>query len=381
MALVEHLGAVQVDTLQMVHRSHYLALWSRLGSYDPALLDQAIYGLPTAENNRRLYEYWFHAACILPLSEYRYTLPRKVRRSKQPSRWSLRGLEGAKGEQVLAHVLERIRAEGGLRAMDFDGQNHGSWWGWKPAKRALELHFDAGRLMIAERRNFQRVYDLTERVLPDWVDTTVPGETETNRYLLERAVRVFGICEPLQAADYLHMKRTTARPHIEALIKAGTLLEYSVEQTGGTARTMVIHRDNLPLLEQALGGALQATRTTFLSPFDSLFWPARRDRQLWGFEQTLEAYKPAAQRRWGYFCLPILHRGALVGRFDPRLDRKTGTLAIRALYLEPGVAPTERLVNDVAAVMRDFLHFHNAQNLTIERSNPADFGAKLLAAL
>ncbi|MBN2470579.1 MAG: YcaQ family DNA glycosylase [Anaerolineae bacterium] len=379
--VIRQLGALQIDTLQMVQRSHYLALWSRLGTYQPADLDVLVYGSGNHANDRRCFEYWFHAACIIPLEDYRYCLPRMRHYREDPNAWHNHWLAEPGSAEVLAAVQEQVEQEGGQRASDFDGPKGGSWWGWKPAKRALEIHFNRGQMMIADRVNFQRVYDLTERVLPDWVEPTEPTTEEAQAFFVTRGVKALGLCEPLQSADYTHMKRTVARPIVEGLIAEGVLLEVETALADGSTTTMVIHRDNLPLLEQALDGALTAQHTTFLSPFDSLFWPARRDMQLWGFEQTLEAYKPPEQRRWGYFCLPILHRGRLVGRFDPKLDRKTGTLYLRALYLEPGIAPDESLVADVAATLRDFLRFHAASEVIIERSDPAEFGAKLMAAL
>jgi uncharacterized protein YcaQ len=153
------------------------------------------------------------------------------------------------------------------------------------------------------------------------------------------------------------------------------------ELASGKTQTLITHRDHLPLLEQAAEGSLRAERTTFLSPFDSLFWARGRDQMFWDFKQALEAYKPAPQRLWGYFCLPILHRDRLVGRFDPKLERKNGTLRLRALYLDQGITPDDELIADVAAAMRSFLAFHDAKNLIIERSDPPEFGEKLLAAL
>jgi uncharacterized protein YcaQ len=147
------------------------------------------------------------------------------------------------------------------------------------------------------------------------------------------------------------------------------------------ARTWMIHRDNLPLLERAADGAVPAERTTFLSPFDSLFWAGRRDELLWGFEHRMEFYKPAAQRVHGYFSLPILHRDRLVGRFDPKLDRGSGVLRLESLSLEPGVKPDEELVAGVAEAMRDFMAWHGAAGLEIAKSRPAGFAKKLNRAL
>jgi len=379
---VTQLGCVQIDTLQMVHRSHYVALWSRLGSYDPADFDRLIYAQD--KNERCLYEDWMHAACILPLAEYRYRLPYKRRARDNPSRRTQRCLSQPGNSELAPHILERIRRDGPLRAVDFEykGPQRSGWWDWKPAKIILEHLFSCGDLMIANRVNFQRVYGLRDQVLPDWVDATEPSMDESIRRLLEIGVRSFGICQPRQASDYAHrINITLARPIVQEMIDQGMFAQVEAELADGETHTLIVHRDNLPLLEQARDGVLAARRTTFLSPFDSLFWPDKRDRQLWGFHKVLEAYKPVKQRKWGYFCLPILHQDKLVGRFDPKLERKTGTLRIKALYLEPGVEPGEELVSGVAAAMRDFLAFHKANDLTIERSEPAAFGDKLSAAL
>jgi uncharacterized protein YcaQ len=144
---------------------------------------------------------------------------------------------------------------------------------------------------------------------------------------------------------------------------------------------LVVHRHNLPLLERAADGELSPGRTTFLSPFDNLFWAGGRDLQLWDFRKAIEAYTPAPKRVYGYFCLPILHHARLVGRFDPKLERKEKRLRIKALYLEPGIQPEEDLVAGTASAMRDFMKFHAAHDLVIERSQPAEFGEKLLSAL
>jgi uncharacterized protein YcaQ len=186
---------------------------------------------------------------------------------------------------------------------------------------------------------------------------------------------------PRHAGDYTWMKVTRSRPIVASLVKDGTLVPITGKLVDGTTAELVVHRDNLSLLEQAADGALQSERTTFLSPFDNLWWAARRDEMFWGFHKALECYLPAPKRVYGYFCLPILHKDRLIGRFDPKLERKTGTLILRALYLEPGVKPGEELVKDVAVAMRDFMKFHDARELVIERSEPVAFGKKLLKAV
>lgn len=374
---VEQLGCVQIDTLQMVRRSQYLVLWSRLGRYDPADFDRLIFD--PAE--RRLYEYWQHAASIIPLKYYRYSLPlmARYRNGHGWREWD----KQPENQALIAQARAHIQANGGVRAGDFEynGSKRGPWWDWKPIKAALEHLYDTGEAMIADRPNFQRVYDLRERVLPEWVDTTEPTYEEMVSFRLEQAARAAGIATAPQLVSYAYLKRTESAQVLGSLMEQGALVEVEAETANGGTAPMLVHRETLPLLERALDGALVAERTTFLSPFDSLFWTTGRDEQVWGFRQRLEAYTPAPKRIWGYFCLPILHRDRLVGRFDPKLERKTGTLRLRALYLEPAVAPEEQVIAGVAAAMREFLAFHDAHDLVIERSDPDVFGDRLLAAL
>ena len=382
---VDRIGWVQLDTLQMVQRSQYVALWSRLGPYDTAEFDSLTFGNGTLEgsNDRRLFEYWMHAACIIPLSLYRFTIPtmlnHKYRQGKRRREW----LEDPANVKVLDAVLERVRENGLARSADFertDGRR-GTWWDWKPAKIALEHLYNTGELTIANRVNFQRIYGITETVLPDWVDTTPPTEEEAYLTLLDKSARALGICTPMQIPDYFHMKRTPAKPLIQRMLDEGALLPVDVELDDGTTVEHVVHRANLPLLERAASGDIEPRRTTFLSPFDSLFWAKGRDMQFWGFQQILEAYKPAPQRIWGYFCLPILHKGRLVGRFDPKLERRESTLRLKHLHLEPGVKPEDDLVADIAGAMRSFMSFHDAEDLVIEQSKPRGLRRKLLKAM
>jgi uncharacterized protein YcaQ len=382
---IDRIGWVQLDTLQMVRRSQYIALWSRLGLYDTADFDYLTFanGAIEGSNDRRLFEYWMHAACIIPLSLYRFTIPtmrqHKYRQGKRRREW----LEDPANVKVLDAVMEHVRKNGLARSADFertDGRR-GTWWDWKPAKIALEHLYNTGELTIANRVNFQRIYGITKTVLPDWVDTTPPTEEEAYLTLLDKSARSLGICAPMQIPDYFHMKRTPAKPLVQRMLDEGTLLPVDVELEDGTVAEQVVHCANLHLLERAADGGIAPRHTTFLSPFDSLFWAKGRDVQFWGFQQILEAYKPAHQRIWGYFCLPILHKGQLVGRLDPKLERREATLRLRHLYLEPGVQPEDGLVADIAGAMRSFMSFHDATNIVIERSEPRGLRRKLLKAM
>ena len=305
---------------------------------------------------------------------------RRVR--ENPGRW-FQDFAGGDEARLLKAVLGRIRAEGPLRVADFegDGRKRGSWWDWKPAKTALEYLFSRGDLMIADRVKFQRVYDLTERVLPDWVDTTEPTADEALRHLLERLVRAAGVSQPGRSLPRMLGRMREARRMTTALIEEGVFVEIEAELADGEVHPLLVHRDNLELLAQAADGAIQPRRTTFINFFDSLFWEVGRDALWWNYRHLLEAYIPAPKREFGYFCLDILHGDRFVGRFDPKVERKTGTLILKALVLEPDVKPDEQLVSAVAAALRDFMTFHRATALVIEASQPAEFGAKLLAAV
>ena len=384
-AAVERVGWVQIDTLQVVRRAQYLTLWSRLGSYDPGDLDRLLFdgGRGGPENGRRLFEYWMHAACIIPLSHYRLALPMMRGRAEGRNGWHRAWARDADKTRLLRAVLARVEANGPMRPADIrtEKKQPGTWWNWDDAKIALEYLYDAGELAICNRVNFQRVYDLRERVLPRWVDRREPDPEQALRTLLEISAKALGICTPAQVANYLHAKQADARPLVGGLLADGRLVTVSARLADGAVHELAVHRDNLPLLERAADGELPPRRTTFLSPFDSLFWANGRDLQFWRFRQVLECYKRQPQREWGYFCLPILDRGRLVGRFDPRLERNKGLLRLKKLYLEPGVKPGARLIAAVARAMRDFLRFHGAGDLAIEHSDPPELAAKLTSAL
>ena len=375
--LVRTLGYVQIDTLQVVNRAHDVTLWARCGAYALDDFHRLIY----TPGQRRLYEGWGHAASIIPLEHYRYHQWRtdpNISYNPGFSEW----LSKDSNRQLAAQTLERIRSEGGLRVGDFetDGAQRGVWYDWKPPKMALEMLFAYGDLMVAERVNFQRVYDVRERVLPEWVDTTPVTPDEARRFCLEQAARALGVFEPRSLTLYAYMRATPTRGLIKGLIEDGTLVEIQGETVTGV-QTWLVHRDNLALLQRAAEGEIKPERTTFLAPFDSLFWAWNRDELLWGFKQLLECYKPAEQRVYGYFSFPILHKDRLVGRFDPKLDRKAGVLHLNALYLEPGSAPDDELVAGVAAALRDFMAWHAARDVVIEKSDPAAFGEKLTGAI
>ena len=382
---VERVGWVQIDTLQVVRRAQYLTLWSRLGTYDPGHLDNLLFddGSTSPDNNRRLFEYWTHAACIIPLTQYTNLMPMMRRHKSGGAGWRRTWAQDPENVKLLESIFAEIQVNGSSRPSDFrtERKQSGTWWNWDAAKIALEHLYNVGDLAISNRVNFQRIYDVRDRVLPEWVDRTEPSETDALSHLLEISMKAFGACAPVQVGDYFHMKRTESKPIIESLISDGVFVPVRATLSDRAEHDLLVHRDNLLLLDRAADDDLKPRRTTFLNPFDSLFWAKDRDASFWNFNQVLECYKREPDRIWGYFCLPILDRDRLVGRFDPKLERRTGVLRLKNLYLEPGVRPSNRLASSVSRAMRDFMRFHEATDLVIEHSDPPEFGDRLTAAM
>jgi uncharacterized protein YcaQ len=366
LAAIRRMGVLQIDTISVVARSPYLVLWSRLGDYDPAWLEEQL-----AEG--KLYEYWAHEACFIPVEDYGLYRHRML--DTTPLGWKC-GASWMRGhaEQV-ERVLEHIRANGPTRAADFervgglDGKSGGGWWEWKPEKRALEALFTAGKLMVARRQNFQRVYDLAarvlERVLPGWDDSAVPSMEEVRREFALRAVKALGLAKAAWIPDY----HRTRAPHLapQALADQGLLLRARVD---GWKEPVFVHPEHTDLLAAAAEGRLNPTVTTLLSPFDPIVWDRRRALELFGFDYRLECYTPAEKRRYGYFTLPILRRGQLVGRIDAKAHRAAGVFELKSVALEAAVRPSERLLRDIAAAVGRCARWHGCPTVTVGRTDP-----------
>jgi uncharacterized protein len=358
---IRELSALQIDTINVVARSPYLALFSRLGAYAPAWLDELL-------SEGQIFEYWAHAACFLPSEDYPFHRRMMLDggRSWFSDEWR------QENREVVDGVLETIRANGETRSADFersDGRK-GGWWDWKLEKRALEYWFGKGDLMVARRKNFQRIYDLNSRVKPDWDDSLAPAHEESQRALILKAVRALGVAKIGWVADYFRLNGRETLPRVRALHEEGRLLKLKVE---GWEEPVYAHPDRRELIEAAQAGRLTPTRTTLLSPFDSLIWHRVRMRELFDYDFTIECYLPAAKRKYGYFLLPILHRGQLVGRLDAKAYRKEKLFEVRGLFLEPGVPADEELGAAVGRALRECAAWHGTPELVVRRCEPAGF--------
>lgn len=368
---IRAMGALQIDTIHVVARSPYLVLWSRLGAYAPHWLDELL-----AEG--KLFEYWSHEACFLPTEDYGLYRHRMIDPGSMGWKYSTQWM--VQHRQSVEALVEHIRAHGPVRSVDFerkDGKG-GGWWGWKPEKRSLEVLFTAGRLMIARRHGFQRVYDLAERVLPGWDDAHMPGLGEVQRALLLKAVHALGLAKSTWIGDYFRSAKSRPTPDPETLVAQGALLRVEVEDWKLPA---YIHPAHRALAQAAADGTLKPTVTSVLSPFDPVVWDRKRALELFDFDYRLECYTPAPRRRYGYFTLPILRRGALVGRLDAKAHRRDGVFEVKALYLEPGVRVTASFANDLATTLARCGAWHGTGRVAITRCDPPSLRAMLKAAL
>lgn len=370
LAAIRRMGALQIDTISVVARSPYLVLWARIGDYDPRWLDALL-----AE--RKLFEYWSHEACFLPVEDYPLYRDRMLDHGWAGWRYAHKFMDAHRedAERLLQHVRER----GEARSTDFERRDErGTWWDWKPEKRMLESLFTAGELMIARREGFQRIYDLRERILPSWDDAQLPSRDEVRRALVLKAVRAMGISKAKWAADYFRMDKTSTKLLPARLADEGALVRVAVE---GWKEPGYVHPDHVETARSAAAGRGTPVLTTLLSPFDPLVWDRGRASEMFGFDYRIEVYTPAPKRVYGYYVLPILHRGRLVGRLDAKAHRKDGVFEVKALYLEPGVRATERTVAEVTAAIRDCARWHGTPRVEIRRADPPGLLPRLQSAV
>ncbi|MDT8760122.1 winged helix DNA-binding domain-containing protein [Sphingomonas psychrotolerans] len=322
---VDRLGLHQIDSVNVLVRAHYLPAFSRLGSYDRALLDRDAWG---PKRSRRLFEYWAHEASLLPVELQPLLRWRMARAERGEIGWKgLRRFATERRAEADA-VLARIAAEGPKAASDFEnGSSKSGWWEWSEAKLALEWLFWSGQITTATRRgSFERVYDLPERVLPsDIIAQPTPDPETAQRALIERSARALGVATSADLRDYYRLKPEEADHAIAALAEEGVLVPAAVE---GWSQKAWLHRDTR-LPRRVRGAAL-------LAPFDPLVWERARTERLFGFRYRIEIYVPQDKRVHGYYVLPFLMDEALVARVDLKADRQGGRLLAHRITLEPG---------------------------------------------
>jgi hypothetical protein len=335
--VLDRVGLLQIDSVNVLSRAHYLPLFARIGPYPTELLDRAAWRAP-----RRLFEYWGHEASLLPVST-QPLLRWRMDRAAHEAWGGMRRIQRERPELV-ERVLEDVRDRGPIAASEVVEEDRpartGPWWDWSDVKRAFEWLFWSGQITSARRRGFERLYDLPERVLPqEVVATPTPAVEDAQRELVRIAARSCGVAAERDLRDYFRLPVAEARSRIAELVEAGEL--WPVEVEGWTVPGYLHPEARMPRSVSA---------RALVGPFDSLVWERSRAERLFGFRYRIEIYVPAPKRVHGYYVLPFLLGDRLVARVDLKADRAGGALLVQAAHAEPG-APAETAA-ELAAELR-----------------------------
>lgn len=360
--VLARLGLLQIDSVSAVVRAHYMPLFSRLGAYPMALLDEAMSG-----RRRLLFEYWAHEASLLPVDDWPLMQWRMQRARQHKGIYKGLARWAEKNRAFTDEILAEVKARGPIPASAIEGhKGKGGWWGWSDAKAAFEWLFWAGLLTTHSRRGFERLYDLPERVLPKHIlDMPVPEPQDAQRELIRRSARALGIATYTDLRDYFRLPVDTMKGRIEELVDSGDLLPVKVK---GWNQPTWMHADaRRPRKIEA---------RALLAPFDPLVWERSRTERLFDFHYRIEIYVPEAKRRYGYYVLPFLLGERIVARVDLRADRPNGTLRVIAAYAEPGAPPeTAAELLEELTLMQGWLGLGR-----MEVQAGGDFGPALAAA-
>lgn len=360
--IVQRLRYVQIDTIAVVERAHHHTFWSRLPSYSAELLHEL------HAKQRRVFEYWAPAASYVPINDYRYYLRRMEGHANLPRTCEFL----KKNRKLVRHILDRIRDEGALRSADFaapPGRKSSGWWNWKPAKIVLDTLYSTGELMVTERRNFHRIYDLAERVLPAGVDTTKPELPDQIRWRIQRELETQGLARPGWWWMRAHGR---ADEILQEMVDAGEVCRVVVNDASG---------ENLYALQNSIHRTSRPFRGSpnmfILSPFDSIMYDRRRADALFGFNYRLESYTPAAKRKYGYFCLPVLWGEQFIGRLDAKADRKQKRLLVHKLIFEPTAVGLDEAMAPLAEKIREFAGFNDCDDVKLSSVSPKRYAAAM----
>jgi hypothetical protein len=383
-------GGLQIDSINVIERAHYLTVWSRFGAYDRSALDRLVY------ETRELFEYWAHGACLVPtahFSSWRRAMLDYNTRSRGWSDWL------QKNRRLLREVERMIGESGPLGSAHFAhrrpaGQRSG-WWNWKPAAHALDYLWMSGRTLVHSRPNFHKRFDLAERLLPAAIAQEALARTDFQRWHVVQSLSAMGAATEADVRMYLTFPRAGAgerRQWLSALVSAGEVVEIGVETPSGqpaSGRWYAL-ADDLAALEAAAGRRVPARGSTLLSPFDSSLWYRDRAHRLFGFRYTIEVYTPGPDRRHGYYSLPIFHDGQLIGRLDPKIHRAEHRLEVRNAHFEPwfargaeppaaswGALDRDAALAGVADSLKSLAAFTGAESVSLGRVSPSSLRAPL----
>ncbi|WP_395340006.1 winged helix-turn-helix domain-containing protein [Ningiella sp. W23] len=371
---LEHLGYVQIDTISVIERAHHHVLFTRANDYCPSMLDKLL-------SSKFVFEYWSHAAAYLPISHYRFSLPYKHALKNGKTHWHKNP-----DRKLMQKVLHTIERGGPMRSRDFEGGKsaQNGWWNWKPAKKAIEQLFMEGDLMIARRDGFQKVYDLTERVLPVAVDCSLPTLDEFAEYLIREQLKCHGVVAQ-KSFTYLRKNpelNSIVHRKLKNMLKSGELEEVMLPSGARFVCTKSAFDEPMQRLDNGL---------KILSPFDNSTIQRQRLSEIFNFDYQIECYVPQAKRKYGYFSLPMLYRDMFIGRMDCKALRSAKRLQIRALYFEAScfesnvrkstMIDLEKLALAFAKSVMRFSRFQSCNEIVIDKVEPAFMKPLLTKAL
>ena len=348
-AAINHIGYVQLDTISVVERAHHHVFYSRVPFYKPSMVN----GMLGAGD---IFEYWAHAAAFLPIADFRFTLPYKQAIKSGKTHWYKNS-----DKKLMANLLARIRTDGPLRARDLESHSakRSGWWDWKPAKKALEQLYMEGDLMVRQREGFQKVYDLTERVLSSQVNTQMPEIGEFAEHLLAQQLRSHGVVS-LKGLTY-QRRNADLRKAMKVLVN---------DKIGqGEIQPVRLRNGELFLVErEAFDRRLPRlpSRLTILSPFDNAVIQRDRLKALFQFDYQIECYLPAAKRRYGYFSPPLLYRDEFVGRMDCKAFREKRHLAIKSLHWEQHQFEEDEIIAAFVGALAKFIRFQGCDSVGLD---------------
>lgn len=351
--IIENLGYVQIDTISVVERSHHHILWSRMRSYSKSMLDELM------EEDKSIFEYWSHAAAFLPVKDYRFSLIRKRNYGKKYKEWK------KKNKKILKYVYDRIKREGPLQSRDFDDYRNKTtgWWDWKPSKDALDFLFHEGKLMIASRKGFQKVYDLTERVLPAYVNLKFPSEKEFYRYLILSSVNSNGLAGEKEITYLRTYDKKIFKVILNELLEEKKIIKLTLQN---------IEHDSFYTLPEKLN-LLNNLKTDssfhILSPFDNLIIQRKRIKTLFNFDYQIECYLPASKRKFGYFCMPILYGDNFIGKVDAKADRKNKEFRIIKIFWEDKVKLNKPMAINLTEKFNQLAKFSGCEKVINLKAN------------
>lgn len=344
---IRQLGYVQIDTISVVERAHHHVLYSRVPGFTPAMTNALL-------RSGDIFEYWAHAAAFLPMADFRFSLPYKQAIRDGQIHWFKH-----RDTRLMKELLARIRAEGPLKSRDLENPRKKSagWWDWKPAKKALEHLYMQGDLMISDREGFQKTYDLTERVLPAGVDSSMPDIEEQAAYLLAQHLRSHAV---VALKGVTHLRRNAAlREAVKTLVNQ-KIQRHEMEQVRVNHGAMFICEAGL--LDRSPPRV--SDRLSILSPFDNSLIHRQRLNDLFQYSYQLECYLPEARRRYGYFSLPLLYRDVFIGRMDCKVHRKAAELEVRSLHFEAGQQNEPAVLKALDRALADFASFQGCESVS-----------------